>query len=600
VCTDDDWPYPLAADDAPIYTPPRDGWERSATERPLGVYYRVDRNSVVDMQAAIAEIGAVYVSADVHDGWDALLHSKPRPAPRRLEEVPLIGPPKDPKDIGGHAFALVGYDARGFIVQNSWGRRWGASGFGCLSYDDWVAHGNDAWVCALGVPTQVSAARAAAIRWPLPSGRSLDSRARAARATNNPADDPWPLDREFAHAAYEPLSTDAAYGHTVVAGNDGRVQVRDITFRAAGEPGEYMRRIVVDGPARWAGERPGKPLKLALYAHGGLNSEDSSIERIRMLAPYFLANGVYPLFVTWRTGPGETVASAVQDWIRKIPGFDQSKAGGFLDWAAERVAEEKDRALEAIGRLFGRGIWSEMRENAALGVNDGHCLDLLAKHLTALAQQLKAGGRDLELHLIGHSAGAILLGHLLQRLGGGALGAPAPRVTSGTLYAAACSVRFACERYLPAADAGLLPLDRLWLYCLSDENERADGLPTPSVPAYGKSLLYLVSRALDDARKIPLLGFERAHLDAFVDATAPDLREQWDAGHQADLRRWRDRWRGGALLKIVSERQVPIARDGKTSAATHGSFDNNIAVLTETIERISGERLVAPMEWLDY
>ncbi|MCE2968634.1 MAG: C1 family peptidase [Burkholderiales bacterium] len=605
VCTDEDWPYPLADDETPVYAPPRDGWERRATERPLGVYYRVNRQSVVDMHAAIAEIGAVYVSADVHDGWDALLASKPRPAPRRLDEVPLIGPPKNPKDVGGHAFALVGYDARGFIVQNSWGRRWGASGFACLSYDDWVAHGTDAWVCALGVATWVSDARAAAIRWPLPSGRSLDSRARAARAPNNPADDPWPLDREFAHAAYEPLSTNAAYGHTLVAGNDGQVQVRDITFRAAGEPAQYVRNIVVDGPAQWADTRPAGPLKLALYAHGGLNNEESSIERIRMLAPYFLANGVYPLFVTWRTGPGETVMSALQDWIGKIPGFDQSKAGGFLEWAAERVAEEKDRSLEAIGRLFGRGIWSEMRENAALGVADGRSLDLLARHLAALAAQMETAGRELELHLVGHSAGAILLGHLLQRLCAGKLGAPAPQVASATLYAAACSVRFACHHYLPAADAGLLPLDRLRLYCLSDANERADGLPTPVVPAYGKSLLYLVSRALDDARKIPLLGFERAHLDAYIDASAPDLREQWDADHQPDLRTWRARWAGGGGLHFVRERQVPIARDVKTGdvklgPATHGSFDNNIAVLAETIERIAGAPLVAPMEWLDY
>lgn len=182
----------------------------------------------------------------------------------------------------------------------------------------------------------------------------------------------------------------------------------------------------------------------------------------------------------------------------------------------------------------------------------------------------------------------------------GNLGAPAPWLASGTLYAPACSVRFACNQYLPAADAGLLPLERLWLYCLSDQNERADGLPTLSVPAYGKSLLYLVSRALDDARKIPLLGFERAHVDAYIDATAPDVREQWDAGHEPDLRVWRDRWGGGGQLVIVRDRQVPIARDGKTIPATHGSFDNNIAVLTETIERIASAPLAAPMEWLDY
>ena len=37
---------------------------------PLGAYYRIDGKSIVDMQSAIFETHAVYVSADVHDGWD--------------------------------------------------------------------------------------------------------------------------------------------------------------------------------------------------------------------------------------------------------------------------------------------------------------------------------------------------------------------------------------------------------------------------------------------------------------------------------------------------------------------------------------------------
>ena len=48
----------------------RTGWETDALQRQLGVYYRVDKTSVVDMQAAILEVGAIYVSSDVHDGWD--------------------------------------------------------------------------------------------------------------------------------------------------------------------------------------------------------------------------------------------------------------------------------------------------------------------------------------------------------------------------------------------------------------------------------------------------------------------------------------------------------------------------------------------------
>ena len=55
--------------------------------------------------------------------------------------------------LGGHAFALVGFNRVGFVVQNSWGLRWGNCGFGVMPYEEWVKYGTDAWVAALGVPS---------------------------------------------------------------------------------------------------------------------------------------------------------------------------------------------------------------------------------------------------------------------------------------------------------------------------------------------------------------------------------------------------------------------------------------------------------------
>lgn len=37
---------------------------------------------------------------------------------------------------GGHAIAIVGYDANGFIIRNSWGTSYGDKGYGVISYDD--------------------------------------------------------------------------------------------------------------------------------------------------------------------------------------------------------------------------------------------------------------------------------------------------------------------------------------------------------------------------------------------------------------------------------------------------------------------------------
>ena len=604
VCSLALWPYPFDAKGKPVFKRPGEGWALDAASRSLGVYYRVNRESVVDMQAAIAEIGAVYVSATVHDGWDELVHARPTAPPQSHAEVPLIGRMKNAKSVGGHAFALVGYDDRGFIVQNSWGKVWGASGFGCLPYEDWIEHGTDAWAAALGVPTVPSQARLAAARWPVPSGDDLRSRARAARSLDNPRDDPWPIDHEFNYKKYEPLSTNDAYLRTLVSGNDGELLVKDMTQHAVYGVEDYAEDIVLRQPLAWFKARQQGPAKLAIYAHGGLNDEAASIARIRVLAPYFLANGVYPLFLTWRTGAGETVADAVSDWLPKIPGFKEERAGGFLEWAKDKFSEEKDAAIETFGRTFGRGIWSEMRENADRGMEENHGLDLLARNLVILRAQLAANGRPLEMHLVGHSAGSILLGHLLQRFLDPKVRKAAPPAQTISLYAAACSVRFAVERYIAAAQAKLLSPDRLWLYCLSDERERGDGLPSPSMPAYGKSLLYLVSRALDDAKKMPLLGFERAAFPGYARAKDKKAQEQWDKDELSFLLEWQKFWKaeanGEKLGRITTEPNVPNTRTGGTIPATHGSFDNNITVLTETIERIAGAPLVAPMEWLDY
>lgn len=135
VCTEKSWPYSASNDIA------LDGkWPEEATRQPLGVYYRINKNSVIDMQAAILDVGAIYCSCSVHEGWWLKTEKK----------LPSIK--QSPKKIGGHAFAIVGYTVDGFIVQNSWGEKWGFHGFAVLTYADWVKHATDAWVAVRGAP----------------------------------------------------------------------------------------------------------------------------------------------------------------------------------------------------------------------------------------------------------------------------------------------------------------------------------------------------------------------------------------------------------------------------------------------------------------
>jgi hypothetical protein len=465
-----------------------------------------------------------------------------------------------------------------------------------LPYEDWVEHGTDAWVCALGVPVAVSEARIALSRFRVRTGQSLGTQARTPKNPANPTDDPWPIDHPYAHAPYQPWSTADAYRHTLVSGNDGALTVSEVTFGVGGDPEPYATRVVVDAPRAWfAQQGAGAAARIMIYAHGGLNGEDESIRRIRVLAPYAAANGIYPLFLTWKTGPFETLLDIFEDYFKGQPEIGPGPAGGIAD----ELRDGADRLIEATSHLLLRGVWTEMRGNAEFSQYSGRALDLLAKKLVTLREALQADGRALEVHLVGHSAGSILLGWLLDRLTKDDLLPRAPGIRSCTLYAPACSLQFALGTYAKAARTPLFALSNLRLHYLSDANEKDDALPTPEFPLYGKSLLYLVSRALDDARKMPLLGLHDAITPQAFD---PKL---WADDQIASIRAWQQLWSPGAPGAAqrgfpVSAPDVRVTKTGATIQATHGSFDNNVDVLTATLARIRGGPLVAPIEWLDY
>lgn len=76
----------------------------------------------------------------VHNGWQ-----------RGFVRSGVIG--KSIEILGGHAFAIIGYNGDGFWVQNSWGENWGEGGTALWPYEDWLENGRDAWVLRLGVST---------------------------------------------------------------------------------------------------------------------------------------------------------------------------------------------------------------------------------------------------------------------------------------------------------------------------------------------------------------------------------------------------------------------------------------------------------------
>jgi hypothetical protein len=547
VCRESLWPY-RDARGRERFIAPRDGWDLDALTRTLGVYYRIDHQSVVDLQAAILQVGAVYVSCDVHDGW-----RPPRVASRAIshESLPRIAALRSPQSLGGHAFALVGFNVQGFIVQNSWGTRWGQSGFALLPYAEWVQHGNDAWVCTLGVPgdPQRRAASHVAVL-ARPRAQSVPA---AGAAVRELAAVPPRLKE-----AVRPWSPDRALFHTLVLGQGGRVINRLV---AQPDAAACIREVVRRLPAAWGGARSG-PKRLMIYAHGGLNSEAESIERIRILAPYFLANGIYPLFVTWRTGPVETLRGILDEQLQRVP----RPAGLVWERLKEVAVEALDRTIESVAAPVARPIWTQMKVNAAAAAQRGMGLDALARSLAAL----QASGSGWQIHLVGHSAGAILLGHLLTCLRRVRL-----RVRTCSLYAPACSIDFALAHYATAFAARTLARRDLHLHVLSDQRELDD-----TVGPYRKSLLYLVSRALEPEHKTPLLGLER------------DCRRLWTPVSQVSGL--------SANLHVLSRAQVSTGRLGKPIRTTHACFDNAAEVIDATLRRILQRAPRYPVQWLDY
>ena len=549
VCLEEKWPYSGGK-----FVRPKTGWEQDAAQRPLGAYYRVNKDSIADMQAAIHEVGAIYVSAMVHDGWFLEKTTK-------LSVIKMKG-----GETGGHAFAITGYTSQGFIVQNSWGSDWGYLGFAIMTYEDWVQHGTDAWTAVLGAPMDTKI--------------SLRTRSSSTLKdiTAGKAEWFWRPDladrkQEYKNKSVQPLNESKAYEHTVVFGNDGRPLNRFLDIENATDA---IKEGAFNLPLSWL-QNQQKP-KIALYAHGGLNDEEVSIKRVRVMAPYFLENGVYPLFITWRTGFQESIIGMLQDAVNRF--FQPSEAEPARGWATElkqRLAEAKDRSIEvACEQLLVKPIWVQMKQNAAASIKQGAGLSLVAQHLEDLQKQLP----ELEIHFIGHSAGSILLGHLLDQLR-----QQKQKVKSCSLFAPACTVEFALSHYIPALIEGTLQFDRFNFDILSDDREQAD-----TVGPYGKSLLYLVSRALEQSHKTPLLGMEAVWKES------AESQDMWNKAYRDQIKSWREYATEIKSVQIHCKDRAQIWDGKKHIPLAHGSFDNDVDVLSNTISRIIGAKLSAKVE----
>jgi hypothetical protein len=556
ICADELWPYRDKTGKA-VFVPPGKDWDRDAAQRPLGAYYRVTVDSIADLQAAINEVGAVYVSSDVHRGWDRVGEKSPKP--------PTIEWKPGTKPDGGHAFALVGYNAHGFIVQNSWGPDWGFQGFAVLTYEDWLQNADDAWVAVMGAPI---AARSPAVmlssKWTVPKSaqdlaNGLANGATAEMVSARPRPNAW--------------DTVTAVQHALILGNEGlpdQVTIDDANVAAA------VDRVCFQNPKLWMKEHKTNRC-VAIYVHGGLNDLAAGLNRTKVMGPWFKDNGIYPIFAVWQSGYWDSIVNIISDVIGSlISGVRDRKTLSLL----EAVSDARDRLIEVAAIPGARPVWTQMKHNA-IGAStsaDGGMVQL-ARHLAKLKEEFD----DLEVHLVGHSAGSIALGAFLGQLAANGL-----KAKTLSLYAPACSVDFALKHYVPAALNKVIDPKKVVFDILSEENERADTVgPTDKIGIYGKSLLYLVSRALEPTHKTPILGMEAVWNPKFNKDDV--FAESRTGGLNEDVVAWRKQWIDvWGEPQVLSEKQVLEATPNKTIKSTHGCFDNWIGCIEQTLQRILG------------
>jgi hypothetical protein len=517
VCAERVWPQKAETDSQ--LTAQRSA---DALTRPLGAYYRVNHRDLICMHSALTEVGVLYASSEVHEGWNEV---------RPDGEIPL----KD-KIIGGHAFAIVGYDEKGFWIQNSWGRTWGKGGFGLIRYDDWLTNGSDIWVARLGVPVESQTWRGtAALAWS-PAGHPLG------------------------------YTNDDLRPHIIGIGNNGLLRSTGNFGSTPESVAEIFHTYIPAITAGW------KKKRILLFAHGGLVGEESAIQKLAENRASLLEAEIYPISFIWKSDYWTTLTNILRDALSR------RTVAGILDGAKDFMLDRLDDGLEPFARAFtGKSEWDEMKSNAldaTVSAKGGARLAL--QHLSAFVAQ----DSTTEIHVLGHSAGAIFHAALIQLLtvsgaikegpltGEQGLGL---KVKTCTLWAPACTMELFKQTYRPAILSQVI--EDFAIFGLKDQIEQDDNCAN----IYHKSLLYLVSNAFENRVHIPLLQPDGEPILGMAKFVAQDKAV-------AGL------FQNGNATWIPSPNDEPLGSPRASTAAHHGDFDDDCATLRATFARIVGSK----------
>jgi len=276
-----------------------------------------------------------------------------------------------------------------------------------------------------------------------------------------------------------------------------------------------------------------KKKRILLFAHGGLVDEQSAIQRVAEVRKPLLDHEVYALAFIWKSDYWTTLENTLRDALSR------RTTGGIL---------------AATTRAKGGG-----------------------RQTLALLADLAKKDPSVEIHIVGHSAGAVFHGPIVQLLTKGKISDGPLKGVAGhklkiatlTLWAPACTIDYFKQYYADALQSGSI-LD-FSIFTLTDKAEQDDNC----AGIYHKSLLYLVSNAFEQRFRIPVLRPDGEPILGMENFIRKDKA-------LCNLITSKGDW-------VLAPNTSSVAK-GQSGARHHGDFDNDAATLQATLARVLGQK----------
>ncbi|MDQ0212570.1 hypothetical protein [Arthrobacter bambusae] len=307
--------------------------------------------------------------------------------------------------------------------------------------------------------------------------------------------------------------------------------------------------------AKRAAEGRTGPAPVMLWAHGGNVMRSCAIREALNHIDTWMDNGIYPIYFFWDTGPAATMADAIKEIVNPDAAdldktvhahefFYQTPWDRGFDWLADR-AKVPD-------------LWEEMKQTAEASNRqpEGGAY----KFIDALYERAGTPKKNISLHAVGHSAGAIFHSWFIPSL----LDKDFELETLQLLAPAIRIDRY--KEFLGTLLAKDKSIGKTLMFTMTETAERADRL----IGLYDQgSLLYFIRDDLDTTDPAALLGLQEGFQEA-----STDIQDS---------------------LRAIYTPTTVNAKDGEqSSAATHVAFSSDGATLNSIAFNILGEKPKRP------